>query len=92
MGVLESQTLQMEPSAQGTMVLTPYQVVEQIGFVAFKLALPEGCRVHPVFHVSKLKKAVAADYVSQPLRAAITNEWVLQPELEDVMELRYNSH
>ena len=34
----------------------PFTILKHIGRVAYKFALPEGSQVHPVFHVSHLRK------------------------------------
>ncbi|KAL3504667.1 hypothetical protein ACH5RR_034508 [Cinchona calisaya] len=36
----------------------PYQIEKRMGQVAYKLKLPDHVRIHPVFHVSLLKKKV----------------------------------
>src|ERR1044072_999970 len=65
-----------------------YQVIEKINPVAYKLLLPEDSQVHPVFHISLLKKSVQEGVTSQPLPAILTEEWELRVEPEDIVDTR----
>lgn len=69
----------------------PFQVLECIGSVAYKLQLPDSSRIHPVFHVSLLKKAVGTCQVEKDLPESLSGEIVETAEPELVLASRTES-
>ncbi|KAL9444241.1 hypothetical protein AB3S75_017427 [Citrus x aurantiifolia] len=64
----------------------PYCVLEKIGTVAYKLQLPAGARVHPVFHVSLLKKAMGGLSENSSDIPLIDDEGVLMLEPAEITD------
>ncbi|KAL8120175.1 hypothetical protein AgCh_017351 [Apium graveolens] len=65
----------------------PFEIIAKIGSVAYHLQLPEGSRVHPVFHVSLLKKALGHGLQPGHLPAGLEVE--LPPTAEPQFVLAY---
>ena len=70
------------------MLLGPFQILQKVGQVAYKLDLPEGSQIHPVFHVSNLKAKLGAHVIPRPALPTVSAEHILAPEPVAVLDTR----
>ena len=66
----------------------PYKVLQKIGTMAYKLELLAPSRVHPIFHVSYLKKVIGENLPVQTIFPELDEEGKIILEPEAVMETR----
>ena len=63
-------------------------MLQKIGTMAYKLELPASSRVHPVFHVSCLKKVIGENLPVQTILPELDEEGKIILESEAVTETR----
>ncbi|CAL5346186.1 unnamed protein product [Camellia sinensis] len=91
--------LRLQPYKQTTVALQrnmklsprfygPYQVLERVGAVAYKLELPTTTKIHPVFHVSLLKKKIGTNVLAHTTLPPVGLEGTLQLEPMAVLDRR----
>lgn len=66
----------------------PFTILGRVGKVAYRLDLPPTAKIHNVFHVSQLKKAIGSAHVSPSVPPQITADLVLEAEPDALLAVR----
>jgi hypothetical protein len=66
----------------------PFRVLMKIGTLAYKLLLPDGVSIHPVFHVSQLKKHLGSHAVPEQGLPLVGDDGKIRTEPLQVLETR----
>ena len=66
----------------------PFQFMQKVGKVSYKLDLPVESQIHLVFHVSNLKAKLGAYVISRPALPVMTVDQILSPEPVAVLDSR----
>jgi len=66
----------------------PYKIIKIIGQVSYQLDLPPKARIHLVFHVSLLKKAITPTVNPQPLPPMLSEDLELNVEPDFLKDVR----
>lgn len=66
----------------------PYQIIEKVGSVAYRLALPPGSQIHKVFHVCLLRKKLGPITHTSTQLPPVTENSTILPQPEAILDRR----
>ncbi len=64
----------------------PFEILDRVGQVAYRLRLPEGSQIHPVFHISQLKQIPSSNSKIIPTAPLTEPEGKLLAEPKEVLD------
>lgn len=70
----------------------PFEVLGKIGQAAYRLHLPPGSKIHPVFHVSQLKPVLGQNAQVNPLPTVFSDDDELVVTPAAILDTRYNDN
>jgi hypothetical protein len=69
-------------------LLWPFQILQEVGKVAYRLNLLASSLVHPIFHMLQLKKKLGKVSILIPTLPPVDKNGVLRSEPEEILERR----
>ena len=69
----------------------PYKIIDRVGLVAYCLQLPDSSRIHPMFHVFQLRKAIGHTPALPTISSQLVDDLELIAEPEAVLGIRLGS-
>ena len=66
----------------------PYKILAKVGDLAYKLQLPEEAEIHPVFHVSQLKRHLGNNAIPLPHVPLVTDTGMIKTTPLKVLQRR----
>lgn len=70
----------------------PFENLERIGKVTYKLVLPPTANIHPIFHVSQLRRLIGDLPTTPTILKTLTDELVLTMKPEALLGILYDSN
>lgn len=70
----------------------PFRILQRVGPVAYRLALPDSATIHPVFHVSQLRRVVGQGQAISSLPPQLTGELEMCVEPAALLGVRHTPH